>query len=462
MLDLLTTVARRWRVFVAVILLGVGAATLATHEMTPTYRATSQLFVALSSGDSAVDLNQGATFSSQRVKSYPDIVDSPLVLGPVIDELGLDETPASLAARVSAQVPVNTVLLEVSVDDTDPAAAAEVANAVSAQLATVVEDLDRTSPDRESPVRVSQVRPAVPPTQPRTPVPALNLGLGLLAGIVLGVAAAALREGLDNSIKTEADVADVTGLATLGLVPTNQRINANPVIAEGRPDPVWSESYRKLRTNISYLDPDHPPRTLLVTSALPGDGKTVTAANLAASLGQSGRSTVLVEADLRRPALARLLGLIPDVGLTTVVAGRLSVPEVTQSCPGFDVITCGPVPPNPSELLGSQAFSRIIEELLLRYDNVVLDTPPLIAVTDAAVAAVNADAVIVVARARRTHKQHLRRALDSLGAVDARVAGVVLNQVAATGDSYQYYDYTPREAPGRRVRGRSPRPRERV
>ncbi|MSZ77344.1 MAG: polysaccharide biosynthesis tyrosine autokinase, partial [Actinobacteria bacterium] len=222
--------------------------------------------------------------------------------------------------------------------------------------------------------------------------------------------------------------------------------------------PIWSESYRKLRTNLSYLEPDNPPRTLLVTSALPGDGKTITALNLAASIAQGGRSTVLVEADLRRPSVSKLLGLVPDVGVTNVVAGKATIDEVTQAAAGFDVITSGPIPPNPSELLGSQAFGRLIDSLLEKYENVVIDTPPLLAVTDAAVASVVADAVILVCQAKRTRKTELRRALLGLRAVDANIVGVVINQISIPGSSYYQYSYktpTPRRTRGRGAGGQS-------
>ncbi|MDN4173609.1 polysaccharide biosynthesis tyrosine autokinase [Nocardioides sp. SOB77] len=452
MVDFLSVLARRWRIVVVAALLGVAVATAITSQLTPSYRATSQLFVALASGDSAAEQAQGQLFAANRVKSYPDLAESPLVLDPVIAELGLDTTAEDLAGQVSAEAPANTVLLEVSVDDPSPQLAADLANAVSLQLGKAIEDLDKTSPSAESPVRVSQVRPATTPEDPRTPIPLLNLAIGLLAGLGLGLAAASLRDTLDNSLKDDGDVQEAVGLPVLGTVPVNASIDRAPVIDQGTPDPVWAESYRKLRTNLSYLDPDHPPRTLLVTSALPGDGKTVTAANLAASLAQGGQTVCLVEADLRRPSVARMLGLVPDVGVTTVVAGKATRAEVTQRASGMDVITSGPVPPNPSELLGSQAFRSFVEELLGEYDVVVVDTPPLIAVTDAAVAAVAADAVIVVARARKTSRPDLRKAIEGLRNVDAHVVGVVLNQVALSSGSYYQYQYESRPGGGRRNR----------
>ncbi|MCW2816650.1 MAG: hypothetical protein JWN84_4105 [Nocardioides sp.] len=454
MLEFLTTLARRWRVVVTFVVLGVAAAALFTSQVASTYRAESQLFVALaSSGGSADALAQGELFSVNRVKSYPDIAESPLVLVPVIEQLGLDLSVDELDDKITAEAVPQTVLISITVADESAERAAEIANAVSSQFTGVVESLDRIDEDAESPVKVTVIRPATAPSRASTPIPALNLAVGLLAGLGLGIAGAAVRESLDTSVRDEDDVTESTGLATLGVVPISSAILAEPVLEPGSTDIVWAESYRKLRTNLSYLDPDNPPRCLMVTSALPGDGKTVTATNLAASLAQGGRSTVLVEADLRRPSLASLLGLSPDVGVTTVVSGKATIAEVVQHAgPGFDVLTSGPVPPNPSELLGSQTFRGVIEQLLETYDSVVVDTPPLIAVTDAAVTAMVADAVIVVCMARRTKKQELRKAIDVLGAVDAPVAGVVLNQVPIAGRTYYQYSYESHDRPGRRAR----------
>lgn len=457
MLDLLAVVARRWRAVVAMVIIGITAASAVTYVVTPTYRASTQLFVALDSADNAIELNSAASFSSQRVKSYPGLVDSPLVLDPVIEELGLETSPSELARSVQAEVLPNTVLIQVFADDTSPVRAAEVANAVAVNLAAVVEELDRTRDDRTSPVRVSVTRQATPPRSPRTPIPALNLALGLLIGLGLGLLWAAVREALDTSVKNEADALDASGLPTLAQVPTNSRVSQGPIIEHSQPseNPVWAESYRKLRTNLSYVDPDNPPEVIMVASALPGDGKTLTAANLAASLAQSGRRTVLVEADLRRPSLAGLLGVDNEIGVTTVVTGRTTLDDALQRSDVFEVLVSGPIPPNPSELLGSQAFAAMMRTLRDRYDAVIIDTPPLVAVTDAAVVSSITDTVVVVVRAKRTKRADLRKALYSLRAVEANVAGIVLNQVKLNAMSYYQYDYqpaTPERSDGRRGR----------
>lgn len=448
MLDFLAVLARRWRIVVGLVIVGIAVAAGLTYEATPSYRASTQLFVALDSAGTASELSFGAQFSSQRVKSYPDLVTSPLVLQPTIDELGLDMTPSELAANLTAEVAPNTVLISVMADNPSPALAADIANSVATNLAAVVEALDKTRADRSSPVRVSVTRPAIAPSDPRTPVPLLNLTLGLFFGLVAGVALAALREALDTSIKEDSDVLQATGLPTLAHVPTNTGVAQNPLLDDSPANAIWSESYRKLRTNLSYVDPDNPARTILVTSALPGDGKSLTSANLASSLVQSGQRTLLIDADMRRPSLARMLALSDDVGLSSVVTGKVSLDDaIATRDDELDVLPSGPLPPNPSELLGSQAFASMVETVLERYDRVIIDTPPLVAVTDAAVVSTICDAAVIVVQVKRTKRADLRRALFGLRAVDANVVGVVLNQTAPnSGEYYRYAADQPRRA----------------
>lgn len=447
MLEFLTVLRRRWRVVVTMAVLGVAASSVLTMMMEPSYRAESQLFVAFASSqtdDSASSLEEGSLFTANRVTSYPELVTSPRVLQPVIDELGLDTTSAELADRVAAQVPPGTSLIEVYVDDDSAARSAAITNAVTRNLRSVVQNLDSAGGGQPA-VRLTVTREAAEPESPRSPVPGINVTAGLAAGLALGVGLAMLRESLDTTVKDEQDVLELTGLATLASVPVNPDFAETPVMPVGVAAPAWAEPFRRLRTAVRYLSPDEPPRTLLVASPNAGDGKTVTAANLAASLAQGGRRTVLVDADLRRPGLATLLGLVPDVGVTTAVADKAPVAEVVQRAHGFDVITSGPVPPNPSELLESNAFRALVRGLREEYEAVVLDSPPLTTVTDGALLADVADAVILVCRSGRTRAPDLGSALRALAAVDARVAGVVLNRASDAASAPYRGDYGLRE-----------------
>lgn len=451
MAEFLRILRRRWRAVTILVLLGVAAASVVTAQMTPTYRSTAQLFVAFagtSANDTAESLSQGSEFAANRVTSYPELVTSPRVLDPVIEDLGLSTTPRELGERVSASVATDTVLIEVEADAPTADESAQIANAVSRNLIRVVQELDRVNDQGESPVRVSFTRAATPPESPSSPVPAINIPLGLVLGLALGIGLALLRESLDNTIKTDTDVETTTGLRALASVPANRRVGKTPVLQQDAANPVWAESYRKLRTNISYLSPDDPPRSLMVTSSHEGDGKTLTAVNLAATLAQGGRRTVLVDADLRRPSVHRLLDLVPDVGVSSAITSKASIEALIQQAHGFDVITSGVIPPNPSEMLDSNAFRSMITKLRAEYDHVVIDTPPLLAVTDAALVATTSDTVILVCRSGETKIPDLKRALRSLRAVDAHVAGIVLNRVSSSSSSYGYA-YESREA-GRR------------
>ena len=450
MAELLLVLRRRWRIWTIPAVLGVALASVLTVQMTPSYQSTAQLFVSFAGnpGDNtALSLSQGSEFAANRVTSYPQLVESPRVLEPVIEELNLDTTPQALSEQVTAQVPPETVLIEVNADAETAQGSAEIANAVSRNLIEVIQNLDRVRRNGPSPVRVSLTREAVAPESPQYPLPAINIAAGLAIGLALGLGLALLREALDTTITDDSDVEDATGLRTLAAVPVSREISQAPVLRQDAANPVWSESYRKLRTNISYLSPDDPPRVLMISSAHEGDGKTVTAINLAATLAQSGRRTVLIDADLRRPGVHQLLDLVSDVGVTSAVTGSIPVKDLTQSAQGFDVITSGPVPPNPSEMLESKAFRTLVASLREEYDSVVIDTSPLLAVTDAAVVATTADTVIVVCRSGQTKAPELRRALLSLRAVDAHVAGVVLNRVPAdSSPSYSYADQGPGRA----------------
>lgn len=439
MSEFLPALRRRWRVVVALVLIGLASAGFVTQQLTPKYEASAQLFVALGSADDAAELASGVSFTSERVQSYADLVKSPLVLQPVIDELGLTTTSGVLAASVDGSVPKDTVLIEIAVEDTSPTRAADVANAVATNLATVVEDLDRTREDREAPIRLSVTRAAVAPDGPSSPVPVLNLAVGLLLGALVGIGVAYAIDSLDTSVRSEADVIKATGLPMLAVVPTNSGVATRPLISVEGSDPIWSEAYRRLRTNLSFVEPDSPPRVIAVTSAVSGDGKSLTAANLAVSLTQSGLRCLLIDADLRRPSLAKLLGLDASVGVTSVIAGHALLADVIQTRDGLGFLASGPLPPNPSEILGSEAFAHLIRAALQVYDRVIVDTPPLVAVTDAAVVATVMDAVVLVARSKGTNRTDLRKALLSLRAVDAKVVGAVLNQVSPKDMGSYYY-----------------------
>jgi len=442
--DYARTLRKRWQLVALCTLLAVAAAAVATLAATNVYQAKTQLFVSVQSGQNDLSqLYQGNSFSQQRVKSYADIVDSPRVTEPVVRELRLALTPDQLAGRIQAEAPLDTVLINMDVTDPSPARAGQIANAVARQFVEVVKDLETPQGRTSSPVEVSVVRPADVPTAPVSPRPKINLALGLLVGLALGVGTAVLRETLDMSVKSLDDVQDITGASPLGVVVEDPDAVGRRLLVPGESQGPGAEAFRQIRTNLQYVDVDRPPRVVVVTSALPDEGKSTTSVNLASTLAQAGTRVVLVEADLRRPSVAHYLGIEGAVGLTDVLAGHCDLDIALQLWGRdlFSVLPSGPLPPNPSEVLDSQHMHELLKVLGDRFEVVVVDSPPLLPVTDAAVLARASDGAILVVRHGRTTREQLARARATLQAVDARLLGTVLNRVPRKGPDASYYGY---------------------
>jgi polysaccharide biosynthesis transport protein len=321
---------------------------------------------------------------------------------------------------------------------------------------------------RSSNIRV--VDPAMVPTSPARPAKTRNITLALLIGLVGGVGLALLREYLDNTVKTPDDIETLTRLPTLAVVPqfldsngsgkrrgmlpafsSNGRERRVELVAQDLPKSQVSEAFRALRTSILLSQADHPPQVILVTSALPREGKTTAAANLAVTLAQLGDSTVLVDADLRKPGIGRLLnlGTGKNGGLSSYLAGVSSLDLVSYphpAIPNLVAIPTGPLPPSPADLLSSHKLADAIAELRTKYKFVILDSPPVMAATDAVILSVQADGVLLIVRSGETPKMAFSRTRDLLGNVKCRILGFVLNAVNPSAPdyyySYRYYPYS--------------------
>lgn len=444
--DYFTILRDRSILVVACTLAGTLAAGLVTLATAPTYQATSQIYVSVQTQDgSTQNLAQGSTFSQSQVVGFADLATSPLVLQPVVDGNGLALTAEQLSQRVTASVKLNTSLIDVTTTAASPEEAAVISNAVADSMSTVLPELQRPLDAAASPVRITVTRAAVEPTGQASPNTLLNIAVGLLLGLAVGVGIAVLRTVLDTRIRSVADVATVTDTPVLGAVAYDASAPDDPLVIISHPLGVRAEAIRRLRTNLQFVNASSRPRSIVVTSALPGEGKTTTASNLALAIADTGSKVVLVDADLRRPSVARVLGIEGAVGLTTVLIGNATVDDVIQEygTTSLDVITSGEIPPNPSELLGSQQMASLLENLTGRYDVVILDTAPLLPVTDGAVVAKLADGALVVVGATVAHRPHLESAVAALETVEARVLGIVLNRVPnEKRDSYTYYDYS--------------------
>jgi non-specific protein-tyrosine kinase len=428
----------------AAVLVGVGLALTASLGTPARYRAQAEVFVTLREG-TANNSNayQGNLFSQDRVKSYAQIVDSPVVTGPVVRTLGLSLTPAQLGGRISASVPTGTVLIDIAVIDTSPTQARDLTDAVAAQFGRVVSGLEAVGPGQASPVSVTVVRPATLPTRPVAPRPKLNLALGLLGGLTIGAALAVLREVLDTSVKTSEDLSTLTGSAALGEIDFDAETPTRPLVPQHDQRSKRLEAFRVLRTNLRYLDVDNPPKVVVFTSSVVAEGKSTTVCNLGITLAAAGVRVVLLEGDLRRPRIADYMGLEGSVGLTDVLVGRNHLDQVLQPWGDvpLSVLPSGQIPPNPSELLGSTQMATLLAELRSRADLVLVDAPPLLPVTDAAVLASACDGAVLVVRHGRTTREQVGRSLAALRNVDARLLGTVLSMVPGRGRGRYGYQY---------------------
>jgi capsular exopolysaccharide synthesis family protein len=458
--EYLRLLRRNWLLVVVLTALGAGVTGAMTWRATPMYASSVTMVVSSPvSADDPTAAYQGTLLSQQRVKSYADMVSSDQIAAAVIRQLGLTVSPASLRSRISAQAVPDTVLLRATVTDRVPVRAQLIANAVGDVFSGAVARVETPPGSRSPSVHVTVWERAKVASSPVSPRPVRTVGLGVLLGLLAGVGAAALRTRLDRTVSGEDDVRDAVGLPVLGAICYDPDARLRPLVVHGPSHAPRAEAFRVLRTNLRFVDVDTHPRTIVVTSALPGEGKTTTSANLAFTLAQAGARVVLVEGDLRRPTFGEYLGVESAVGLTSVLIGAADLDDVLQpwgqdgahpgrsrhggAHPGrFDVLPSGPVPPNPSELLGSRGMHALLTRLAARYDAVLVDASPLLPVTDAAVLAAQCDAVLFVARTRRTHRQQIVTAVEALRAVDARLLGVVLNMVPLKGpDAYHRYGY---------------------
>jgi len=308
-----------------------------------------------------------------------------------------------------------------------------------------VAEIESPQSGAPAPVKLTTTQPASVPTVPVAPRKSLNLALGLLVGLALGAGGALLREQLNTTVKTPDDIESLTGSVPLGLVPFDAAAKTTPLVTAEAND-SRAEAFRTLRTNLRFADVDHPPRSIVVTSPMPGEGKSTSACNIALTLALAGSRVVLVEADLRKPRVGEYLGLDSAVGLTNVLAGQHTLEDVLVPWrrQTLTVLPAGPVPPNPSELLGSQHMGNLLKVLGARYDYVIVDSPPLLPVTDGAVLATLTDGALLIARHGKSSRDDLEQAAHALEAVNAKLLGTVLNciPVRARGYSYGYgYGY---------------------
>ena len=285
--DYLRILRKNWLVIVVLTLVGLGAAAAYSLTRTPEFESSSTVFVS-TQGSTVQELQQGSSFTQARINTYVGLATAPVVLNPVIAELGLDVTARTLAESVSVAAPLNSTLITVTVTDPDPVMAADIANAIAASLATAVPQLEPESADGTSPVRLTRVSDAQPALSPSSPNVPLNLALGVLVGLALGIGVAVLRTVLDNKVRNPRDAEQITAAPSIGAIAYDPKAKDRPLIVHADPLSPRAESFRALRTNLQFLDMGGRA-SFVITSSIPSEGKSTTTINLAIALADAGK-----------------------------------------------------------------------------------------------------------------------------------------------------------------------------
>lgn len=436
----------RWLLIVLAGLLGTSLALIISAVQAPKYTASADVFVTVTSGQSTGELAQGSTLSQDQARNFAAVVTKEIVLGPVIKQFGMDITLDDMRKNVDVDVPLNTSLITIKVTDRDPDKAAALANAVATQLSSAVANLTPTvDAVKGAPIRAELIEAAGVPSKPSSPIIPLYAVLGLLAGLVLAIAYLVIVELVVARVDSSEQVEALTGSVVLASVPRDRRVSRHPIAVTALPLSLRAEAIRHVRTALKFL-PGEANQTFVITSSVSGEGKSTTAANIAAAFAAEGLSTCLVEADLRRPRLEGLLDLTGGPGLSDIVVGQCQIEDTVQTWgpDELQVILVGTIPPNASELLGSSRGQEALRLIASRFDVTIIDTPPLTAVTDAAIIGRMFDGVVMVVGGGKVRTSELRQSMGALAVADVPIRGTVLNLAKEDASRPYAYAYSDR------------------
>jgi len=441
-LDYLRVARRNWFVLVVSTLVGLGVAAAYSLTQPTLYSATSSAYVVAGTSESTGDALAGSSLAKEKADTYLPLVTSQQVATRIAEDLQLGSAQG-VAARLTGSVVKESVLFQITATDSTAESASQLAEAAIRATAAEVEALETINPSGEATattvIKVVPVQQAATPAVRISPTLTRNLAIGAVLGLVAGFLIAIIRRAMDRRVRTSTEAEELAGVGTLGIIPTvpelaDSKLSANPGPA--------AEAMRLLRTNIRFVSVDHPPRSIVVTSANPDEGKSTIAAHLAFMLAESGQPTILIDADLRRPSQANFFDVDGAVGLTQVLARAVPLADalVTGPHPNLQLLLAGRIPPNPSELVGSERMHSLIAELSTTHI-VIIDAPPLLAVTDAGLLTVASDGALLVIKSGSTFKEQVAVCRDTFDRVGGGLLGTVLNLVSKRDLGSAMYGY---------------------
>lgn len=415
----------------------VGVAGAYAFLAAPQYSATAQVIAtynAAQDGGNSDDITQqnaGGTYVSNQIKSYPTLATTETVLKPVISQLGLDVSVKDLSNQLTVSNPSNTAFVNITATAGDAKQSATIANAVADSLRTIVEH-DLYAKGAAAPIKLTVIQRAATPQEPSAPNKKLCIAAGVVLGLFVGIIAALLKDLLRTKVEESSDVRGIVHASALGSIPKNEALEGTRPVIITEPNGPVAEEYRRIRANIKFLQVDKVPdrgQLLVISSTSPSEGKTTTVINVAAVLAENGAKVLLVDADLRHPSVAHHLGIEGSVGLAHVLSGQMSPVDVVQSYwkPNLHILPAGKRPANASLLLNSDMMKMLIEQALMQYDYVLIDTAPLAVSNDGIVFGSWAKGVVLVAANGICRKKDLEESMDALRTAKVPVLGFVFN-----------------------------------
>ncbi|MEY2419133.1 MAG: tyrosine-protein kinase, partial [Actinomycetota bacterium] len=427
-------IRRRWPIVVLAFVICLAGSAAISQSQTKQYATTARLFVSVPDVINVQQAVQANQVTSELMQTFAKMVDDNITTGRVFNRLNARVPVDRIRAKVSASALPQTFLIDVRGGDPDPALATTLTNETAEALKSVIDQLGKASG-----IEATILSRAPRPVDPVSPKPGRDITVGAFLGLALGAVIALAIDSLDRTIREGDVAAEVFGAPVLCSIPKQRRIASDPLVALKSGGSPTGEAYRALRTAIRFRESSQHLKTVLVTSAAAGDGKSTIAANLAIAMSLDGAKTILIDADLRRTRLATMFDLPVGKGLTDVLLGKASLSEaLVPWSRGLSILQVGTYTLNPSEALGSQAMVQVLEEAKRVADIVIVDAPPTLPVADPAVLAAQVDGTVLVCRWHRTSLHAAAATRSMLDNVGADVIGVVLNAEAG-GRSANYY-----------------------